>query len=243
MALTGLRFDVPRRPPEVRGGLPGDPWPRRVWYPGLRGLSAVPALWSPCAAAAAGIMVFYFTSSSGEWARRPPGSFLNTGALSWDPQAVASSAGGASSLALSAPLPSRVPLRQGLGAVKGPFPLRTLRSGVLFPQSQRPPVATWSWVEFVGFSLPTPVCGLYSDCTLVITHFEEERRPASCSASQEVRLTLLGMGRRAWMRQKAVKRPWNGHAATPWTWLMSRSWKVTLMMFLICLWQARERGC
>nr|XP_014698796.2 coiled-coil domain-containing protein 25 isoform X5 [Equus asinus] len=64
MALTGLRFDVPRRPPEVRGGLPGDPWPRRVWYPGLRGLSAVPALWSPCAAAAAGIMVFYFTSSS-----------------------------------------------------------------------------------------------------------------------------------------------------------------------------------
>lgn len=168
-------------------------------------------------------MVFYFTSSSGEWARRPPGSFLNTGALSWDPQAVASSAGGASSLALSAPLPSRVPLRQGLGAVKGPFPLRTLRSGVLFPQSQRPPVATWSWVEFVGFSLPTPVCGLYSDCTLVITHFEEERRPASCSASQEVRLTLLGMGRRAWMRQKAVKRPWNGHAATPWTWLMSRS--------------------
>uniref|UniRef100_A0A9L0KIK2 Coiled-coil domain-containing protein 25 n=1 Tax=Equus asinus TaxID=9793 RepID=A0A9L0KIK2_EQUAS len=66
MALTGLRFDVPRRPPEVRGGLPGDPWPRRVWYPGLRGLSAVPALWSPCAAAAAGIMVFYFTSSSDE---------------------------------------------------------------------------------------------------------------------------------------------------------------------------------
>ena len=70
MALTGRRCDAARHPPEVRAGLQ-ETGGLRVRSPALPELGAAAPRRGRCAVA--GIMVFYFTSSSGEWAPRPRG--------------------------------------------------------------------------------------------------------------------------------------------------------------------------
>lgn len=79
MAPAGRRYDATQRPPEVHGGAQGTGG-LGVWCPELRELGAAAPHWSGCTAAE--IMVFYFTSSSGEWAPRPPGSLLHGAGVS-----------------------------------------------------------------------------------------------------------------------------------------------------------------
>lgn len=132
--------------------------PPRFRYPELPGLN--PAAGRSNCPTAAGIMVFYFTSSSGEWSPKPSGSLprlwgseaeTSRPPLAWSLSAF--SAVGASSLVLmvSPPCPSQssqcasssVPGWRG-GGVEGPSSVLSLPPGdLLFPQSERP-VATWN---------------------------------------------------------------------------------------------------
>lgn len=77
MAPMGRRYDATLRPPEVRAEVPGSRRALRFWCPELRDLSPAAGLWG--GRTAVGIMVFYFTSSSGEWALGLRGSLPAAG--------------------------------------------------------------------------------------------------------------------------------------------------------------------
>lgn len=153
-------------------------------------LSTAAPCWSPCTTTR--IMVFYFTSSSGEWAPRPPGPCWTAGSEAGTPQSAAApdprpKMPPRCECLFPRPLvpPAHLPLPQLQGFPRRPLVMawgarRGDATAVFVSGSSRPPIGKTSRHSLeLGQSLwalphtlsqvffPPSICGLYSGCTLI----------------------------------------------------------------------------